>query len=73
MNSQIEEMFNAMDHDKSGSITFTDFVAGCLVQKQVSEAAVRTAFDRLDHSRSVGAFSRDMAPFFVSFFLSRAN
>ena len=40
-----------MDHDHSGSINFTDFVAGCLVEKQVGEAALRTAFARLDHSR----------------------
>eukprot|EP00752_Nemacystus_decipiens_P001784 g1724.t1 len=47
-----EEIFRSMDHDHSGSITFTDFVAGCLVEKQVGETALRTAFDRLDHSRS---------------------
>ena len=48
---QAEEIFRSMDHDHSGSITFTDFVAGCLVEKQVGETALRTAFDRLDHSR----------------------
>lgn len=48
---QVEEIFRAMDHDHSGSITFTDFVAGCLVEQQVGEAALRTAFDRLDHCR----------------------
>ncbi|CAM9678748.1 unnamed protein product [Scytosiphon promiscuus] len=47
-----EEIFRAMDHDHSGSITFTDFVAGCLVEKQVGETALRTAFARLDHTRS---------------------
>lgn len=48
---QAEEIFRAMDQDHSGSINFTEFVAGCLVEKQVGEAALRTAFDRLDHSR----------------------
>ncbi|CAM9304960.1 unnamed protein product [Laminaria digitata] len=50
--SRVEEIFAAMDHDHSGSINFTDFVAGCLVEKQVGESALRTAFARLDHSRS---------------------
>lgn len=49
--AQVEEIFAAMDHDHSGSINFTDFVAGCLVEKQVGESALRTAFARLDHSR----------------------
>ena len=49
--AQAEEIFAAMDHDHSGSINFTDFVAGCLVEKQVGESALRTAFARLDHSR----------------------
>ncbi|CAM9528213.1 unnamed protein product [Ectocarpus sp. 4 AP-2014] len=38
-----KEIFRAMDHDHSGSITFTDFVAGCLVEKHVGEAALQTA------------------------------
>lgn len=41
-----------MDYNHSGSLSFTEFVAGCLVEKQVGETALRTAFDRLDHSRS---------------------
>ncbi|CAM9822843.1 unnamed protein product [Ectocarpus sp. 6 AP-2014] len=53
-----EEIFRAMDHDHSGSITFTDFVAGCLVEKQVGEAALQTAFARLDLDRS-GLISLD--------------
>ncbi|CAM9445168.1 unnamed protein product [Ectocarpus fasciculatus] len=53
-----EEIFRAMDHDHSGSITFTDFVAGGLVEKQVGEAALQTAFARLDLGRS-GLISLD--------------
>lgn len=42
-----------MDLDNSGTIDFTEFVAGCLVEKQVGEAALHTAFDRLDQTRYV--------------------
>ncbi|CAN0068280.1 unnamed protein product [Ectocarpus sp. 13 AM-2016] len=53
-----EEIFRAIDHDRSGSTTFTDFVASCLVEKQVREATLQTAFARLDLGRS-GLISLD--------------
>ena len=44
-------MFEAIDVDGSGTIEITEFVAACLVKRQINDAAIKAAFSRLDFTR----------------------
>ncbi|CAN0449113.1 unnamed protein product, partial [Discosporangium mesarthrocarpum] len=45
---KIEDIFEAMDLEGAGCINVNEFVAGCLMQRQLNEKCLRLAFDRLD-------------------------
>lgn len=50
---QVERIFEAMDVNGDGRIDITEFVAACLVKRQVNETAVKAAFERLDQQRYI--------------------
>lgn len=49
--SQVERIFEAIDVDKSGEISITEFVAASLAKRQINTRAIKAAFSRLDYGR----------------------
>ena len=45
-------IFDSLDHDQSGRIQFTQFMAAMISQNSISNEVVKTLFDRLDRDNS---------------------
>ncbi|CAN0072789.1 unnamed protein product [Ectocarpus sp. 12 AP-2014] len=48
----VERIFEAMDVDKNGKISITEFVAASLAKQQINNRAIKAAFNRLDYGRT---------------------
>ncbi|CAB1116073.1 unnamed protein product [Ectocarpus sp. CCAP 1310/34] len=57
----VERIFEAMDVDKSGEISITEFVAASLAKQQINTRAIKAAFRRLDYGRTGLITAADMS------------
>ncbi|CAM9621206.1 unnamed protein product [Ectocarpus sp. 4 AP-2014] len=57
----VERIFEAMDVDKSGNISITEFVAASLAKQQINTRAIKAAFSRLDCGRTGLITAADMS------------
>ncbi|CAM9624493.1 unnamed protein product [Ectocarpus fasciculatus] len=57
----VERIFEAIDVDKSGEISITEFVAASLAKQQINTRAIKAAFSRLDYGRTGLITAADMS------------
>ncbi|CBJ30420.1 calcium-dependent protein kinase [Ectocarpus siliculosus] len=57
----VERIFEAIDVDKSGEISITEFVAASLAKQQINTRAIKAAFNRLDYGRTGLITAADMS------------
>lgn len=58
--AHLQEVFESIDVDHTGTINFTEFCAACLGQRHVSDTNVRVAFEALD-TQHRGSISKEAA------------